>query len=805
MIISAGINQKLLVLVVGILFAGGFFGDVQAAEVFPGADEQSPSRAEYFSWINNTNEGTTEEQTLINLDFFEWLQDEYGMVLDIYAFDAGAIDGARFYGTMDSEKFQEQFPRGFGPIYKEAKEMGTRLGLWGGPGGFGQTQEQEDSRVELLVSLCQEYEFELFKFDAVCGALPKDKESAFVRAMTKCREHVPSLIVLNHRLGLGPEATAHTTTSLLGGAETYIDVHMANRVTAPHHRAGALRRAPTSGLTRLSEDHGVCISSCPDFWDDDLILQGFNRCLILAPQIYGNPWFLRDDEYPKLARIYNLHRRYRDILVNGMFLPDSYGLHAVARGDEQRRFVTLRNMSWEPIKIEVNLGEEIGLTQGERVELRQFHPTERILGEFSREDTVDVEVLPFRSCLLLATSKACDEYAVLGCDYEVVRDVDDKPVVIKLLGMPGTTAQVKLTGDLAANKMKLDGQKIVLAGESSLQVDFPGRKLTQNYHRKLAEMHRVDLPNDAEALYEATCFAADNNALEVRAIERSGWSKIKPVRKAQKAFFEQPNFVGRGLWDRSMFDGDDDTSFYPTMRKSRDERIQGGALRVDFGEVVYPDRIVVEIPDYYSIQPWVEQEGGHYAEVSADLQKWVRIDFLHALESNIYVPAGQGVRYVRLPGFGGRVSEVKAYRGKKKLSRDNWRGSNLFGPFNRMGFAKAWKSDVQIDEAAAGSYLCVAINGKHGIEGAYAAARVNGNYVGAPDRAVSYPCNIWENFVRKRDRNYTYYIPVTKQMVGKQMEIFVLASQQCSDDVDCEVWITTAKIPFVSRELVLER
>jgi len=45
-------------------------------DVYPGADEKSPSRSQYFSWINNTNEGATETQTLLNLDFFRWLHDE---------------------------------------------------------------------------------------------------------------------------------------------------------------------------------------------------------------------------------------------------------------------------------------------------------------------------------------------------------------------------------------------------------------------------------------------------------------------------------------------------------------------------------------------------------------------------------------------------------------------------------------------------------------------------------------------------------------------------------------------------------
>jgi hypothetical protein len=38
-------------------------------------------------------------------------------------------------------------------------------------------------------------------------------------------------------------------------------------------------------------------------YNPDLILQAFNRNLILAPQIYGNPWFLKDEEYPQLARL----------------------------------------------------------------------------------------------------------------------------------------------------------------------------------------------------------------------------------------------------------------------------------------------------------------------------------------------------------------------------------------------------------------------------------------------------------------------------------------------------------------------
>ncbi len=54
--------------------------------------------------------------------------------------------------------------------------------------------------------------------------------------------------------------------------------------------------------------------------------------MILAPELYGSPWFLRDDEFSQLARIFNLHRRYRDILTQGIELPEAtYGPYAVSR------------------------------------------------------------------------------------------------------------------------------------------------------------------------------------------------------------------------------------------------------------------------------------------------------------------------------------------------------------------------------------------------------------------------------------------------------------------------------------------
>ncbi len=102
-----------------------------------------------------------------------------------------------------------------------------------------------------------------------------------------------------------------------------------------------------------------------------------------------------------------------------------------------------------------------------------------------------------------------------------------------------------------------------------MEITFPGTSLKEKYHRKIGEMISVPVPEDAESLYEATCFAADNNALEVRSLLRSGPTQIPEVQEARDAFFGQELFINRGIWDRNLFDGDLKTSFYPSRRQGR--------------------------------------------------------------------------------------------------------------------------------------------------------------------------------------------------------------------------------------------
>ncbi len=767
-------------------------------KVFPGADEQTVSKAQYFSWINNTNEGATEEHTRINLDFFAWLKKEYGMQLDIYAFDAGAIDGARFYGSIYSDRFKKQFPRGFDPLYKQAKSLGIRLGVWGGPDGFGNTPEEEKARTDQMVKLCRDYEFALFKFDGVCGPLRPEKEDAFINMMKECRKHSPDLILLNHRLGL-TKSKPYATTFLFGGAETYIDVHMTNSMTAPHNRAQALTRGLVPDLQRLTEDHGVCISSCIDYWDDDLVLQAFNRSLILAPEIYGNPWLLRDDEFPKLARIYNLHRKYGKILVNGQVLPESYGPNAVSRGDQNTRILTLRNLTWNSRSHTIKLDEEIGMESNGEITLVQLHPSERVLGTFKKGDQVNVEVMPFRACLLLATTGKYDEPALNGTDYQVVKNVAGQPVEVEILGMPGTKNKISLRNAEQYQSAQIDGKEVagLLNGKESL-ITFQGEPLEEKTHRQLGEFTEVPVPADAEALYEATVFSADNNALEVRSLQRSGETSIPAVQAARDAFFNQKTFVDMGVWDRNLFDGDPTTGFWPTKRYKAERE----CFRLDLGQVQHVDELLISVPDVFSLLPMRPDEG-ETVEISTDLKSWEPLTYLAG--TSIQIEIGKPVRYLRFRKSPQQITEIEGIAGGKKLDRTQWKASNLFAHPRYKSAVKAWQSSVVLKQVPANSYLCIAINGTHGSEGAYVAAKVDGKLIGAPDRAPSQLCNPWEGFNHRSNKNYTYYIPVKKEYAGKKIEVFVLGYDKANLEFNSELWISAYPHPWEKVKLVLKR
>ncbi len=744
-----------------------------------GADNLTPSIPQYFSWINNTNEGSTEEQTLINLDFFKYLKDTYGMEIKIYAWDAGNFDGAsEGYGNLNSKKFRGQYPDEYNNVVAKAKELGIRMGLWGSPDGYGDTEETQKERFDFFVHLCRDHNFALFKLDGVCGRLRPEKAGVFADMLRECRKYSPDLIVLNHRLDFY-EAEEFVTTYLWNGTETYVDVLSCNQNTAMHGRAFMFERGHTNNLERLAEDHGVCISSSIDYFEDELIYQAFNRSLILAPEIYGNPWLMRDDELAKLARVYNLHRRNAAILVDGKLLPDSYGANAVARGSKTKRFISTGNNSWQPKTITVKIGEETGIDTDKPIAVNLHHPYEKHIGVFNVGDEVEIELMPFRSTLIELSVESEAEPMLKDCEYEIIKeDKNGNPVEVEYL-----TEENKEKAPLFIGSLDKEERN----------------------------------PENGEFLYESAMYAIGNDSLESRSLRRSGETKIAQVKAARDAFFNQEHYKLRGCEAKNMFDGNPHSFFDSQSKTYLDEsrRICGGCLRVDFGKEIECDSVEIEFfSGDYATREVETQKLPLIAEYSTDLKVWQSSGFVNMTVSDddytakiikftahtlydlhgkkIVADYGIGgkIRYLRIENPVDRIYAVRLIKDGKTVETPDAFASNMQAHYRFKKAAVLKQNEFILPEYKSDSSIAVAVEGTHGEECVYCVAGLEGKLYGFPKRAPDYKANQWENSVCGSDKNNTFFLELPDGMQGKAIKITaVFSDRRKAENCICDVYI----------------
>ena len=787
-----------------------------------GATERTPSKPQFFAWVNSTNEGSTEAQTLANLEYFAFLRRKYNMHLEIYAWDAGNLDGSvETYETFDSPKFRAQYPNGYGPIADAAAKIGCRLGVWCGPDGFGDTPESQAARHEQMVALCRDFHFAQLKIDGVCGQLREDHRDLFVKMMTEARKYSPDLILLNHRLWLGEEGMKHSTTFLWHGNEPgdemYTDVHMYNRLTAPHHRAYFMRRGNTPSLLRLAEDHGVCISSCIDYFEDDLIWQAFGRCLILAPEIYGNPWLMRDDEHAHLARIFNLHRRFRDILVTGMLLPGGghYPHDSVARGTPSRRFITTGWDEWDMGHIRMTLDMEIGLAPCDKVSVIIHHPHEKFVGEFDYGDVCEIPLLPFRAALIEVVDSREADVMLAGCEYDVLHESDDG--VIDRIKIVSSTGNVHYTDGRAFRDIP--------AFDNTLRAPIDLGSIKGNEFS--------DVPADAEKQLETALFVQDQDSLESKSLKRAGETAIPEVKAARDAFFAQRTYELRGCECKNAFDGDPDTIFDGTTKQffvPQGYRIDGGCLRVDFGDVYDADFVSVsffdpaeKITHHYKGTHWdftiPYQKIPPCGDFSTDLGEWtptyldsiengaeeIREYLVHnthniisgkARRRTVTYPVRGAIRYLRLPCPPDNIFDISLIKDGERVALTSPRANNILPYKRKVEYAKEMTVRVDPADWREGCYLAIGLEGDHGCEGAYAILDTDGEYIGAFDRAPGYQSNIWEAQVHSVGEYYTYYFKVTPEMCGRDLTVRVLGIDDEQKD-----YAVTAHLCDENREL----
>jgi len=231
------------------------------------------------------------------------------------------------------------------------------------------------------------------------------------------------------------------------------------------------------------------------------------------------------------------------------------------------------------------------------------------------------------------------------------------------------------------------------------------------------------------------------------------------------------------------------------------------AFLLDLGKSQHLDRLVIECPNVYSLWP-VEYNIGIYCYVSADLRHWDKVRFVSGTTMEIDLSKIASWRYFRLDHSPFAISEIRGYRAGESVDRHGWRGSNLFHTFEKMYPSwnntnpKIWKSEFTLGQIPAGSYLCVAVEGNNGGEyGVVPGFKIEGKYVGTPDRAPSFNFNPWEGHRGTGGANRTFYLPLTEEMAGKKIEAYLVARKNLK--IKPEIYVAAYPIPFDSRTLVL--
>jgi len=797
----------------------------------------------YFDWLCHDNSGPRESEVLANFAALRRLKDLYGLQFDIYNSDAGLLESQGMYYPQFKANFLSRFPAGLRPLADAAKALGMRLGLWLGPDGFGVTPEEMAARREQLLSWVRDFNVGLFKLDTVVSELAhpdkyvlEKKYQSLADALSEARRIDAGFLAINHRVNDSPYMLTITDCLLWQGEETYIDVHLSNETASLYNRDCSIGRELSSEFFgtpfRQFEDHGICFNSCLEKWEDDLVTQAFGRASVLSPEMYGTFFFLGDADFPRLARLIQLHKQLEPMLRTSYPLPGG----DIAHADGASSLVLLRNMSWAPAVKTISLDASIGLVAapGAPLTVRQRHPWERLMKRAGEGavfgGTLPVELDPFSVRLIQVDTTPPHEPLVAGVPYAIVPGPDAGSFGVRLLGTPGQKADVALL-NFGDRSVRTASGSPVPAGQTPWHVTFPGTATAGPSFARLADFRDDPVAADGQRLAELAKFTIDDDALEIREMVRlkrepSGLAEIEACRN----YMWDKVAAAEGTF-RNAFDGDPATRWSdgfprrsPFTGSPAPYRSETSLWRIDLGrptDLAKLELRVVRRTDAAFLEA---------VETSSDLTTWTRTGGLSlaAAESipasgslkwrgrttqifdidagdkkpvAISIPlAGGPCRYVRIRGRNFGVSEILGFDGGgRPLDRSGWRATNFFGetPAPRRVLTAA---DNPAGDGPGREYAVAVTAGPANfdpVDGVYVVALVDGRPVVPLHRVPSYPYHNYEwNSGAPKLAGLTFRLPIDGAWKGKTVEFRIMMFGDGADGARAELRLVTPKPVF---------
>ncbi len=804
----------------------------------------------YFDWLCHDNSGPLESEILANFAALKKLRTLFGLQIDIYNSDAGLVESQGTYFPQFKADFDKRFPRGLRPIADASASLGMKLGLWIGPDGFGETPAEMAARRNQLLSWVRDFNVGLFKMDTVVSALAhknkyilEKKYQSLADALAEARRIDPSFIAINHRINNSPYMLAITDCLLWKGEETYIDVHITNTTAALYNRSSSIDRELTSEFFktpfRQFEDHGICFNSCVEKWEDDLVAQAFGRASVLSPELYGTFFFLRDEDYPKLARLIQLHKRSESLLKKAFPLNDG----DIAHGDGRSSLIVLRNPTWVYQTKSVRLDGTIGLAAapGTPLTVRQRHPREFLISKqgIKAGESLRIELEPFDVRMIQVDTGLPDEPYLGGVPFEVVPGPDADAFDLRLLGDPGRDYEVSFHNFGGRSVLSM-GRAVNAAGEKTWRVRFPGQPLGGKPFSRLKDFTEVPPGRiDGSYLAELAKFTVDDDALEVREMDSLKLAPSSlPEIEACREYMERKVIAAEGS-ARNAFDDDPITRWSdgyskrsPFTGSPAPYRSDTSMWRIDLGGLADLRKLELHIVR--------KTEDGflEVVETSPDLKTWTRVDGLSLKKAGgiplfteirqrgkqikifdieagdnkpvlivVLLPPNRS-RYIRIRGRNFSVSEIVGYDGLgRKLDRSRWQATNFFGETPRPG--RILKSEAVIKDYRPGQEFAIAVHSGavkfDPVDGVYVVASVDGKIIVPRHRVPSYPYHNYEwncSWIKSEGLGgMTFRLPVQKEWAGKAVEFIVMLFGRGFDEARAELHLVTPQARSGERRL----
>jgi len=738
----------------------------------------------YFDWLTHASEGPTEAETAAMVDLLGRLRARDGVVFDIYALDDGAVE-TRWSLHWDRYRLQHRrrFPGGLTPLTRRLAALGTDLGVWIGPDGFGGDGRQP--RAADVAGMVRDWNVSLLKIDT-CVSVPwregePQVNDAYLRRfqamLSACRAERADLVAVNHRVTGSPYVLTMLDSTLWEGAESYPDVFL-NNADRPrlHTRYAAYGRGlPTyyGAPSDLLEDHGVCFNGDPDGWRREVCVGAFGRALALSPEIYGTLFLLPDADYRDLGLGLALAKEWRPVLATpGRRTDEGDFVHADPGGTAA--VVCLLNDAWTPAVRVLRVDEGLGLRRAAG-EARYS-----VLARFPDRRAVAVDV-PWGGTALVALApfEALAVEVVPGAPEGVWTDVPhrlERDALI-LSGPPGAERDVRVWRP---------GE----APGAVRRVRFPGRVRREPDWVDLGALEEGPAgAGDAEAA-EACRFAISNDPAEWQVLEAAAPTGVAEVAACRDFFREKLRREGMGV-AQSAWDGDPLTAWGDAPHWAR---LPGNLWRLDLGDAALVAALEIDLADFGGgpvFQGGGRQglEGPVWVEASSDLRTWSRAEAHVFYTRNAMrtwpsaliaeFPAGTAARYLRVRARGFAVRHIRvlaqgAGGALRPLCPDGWRGTNLFGDAPPQ---TVYRGRLRVEDTWPGRTLAVVVDLPERVplqqEACLCWAEVGGRVVPAVAGSPRPLFHSWEHDSGGAGPGFVWRLPVGEGWVGREVRVGV--------------------------------